>query len=153
MKEYTNLLFPDWMLPGEWKTLEVIERVDYQTVSYALATKIHPQAKEQIDFWGNVDPYGPGKTLLFVSINEFLNERVSKERFSLTTGKHTYSGTTTKKFNKLENVIKAAVNEMVKTTKMYDRILDQKTQMWDIESIEKHKSEINKLTQSLQREL
>lgn len=130
-REFTNLVFPSWMLPGEWKTLEVLTDRNTQTVSYTMATKLHPNAKPYVDFWGNVDPYGPGKNLVFVNIHEFRKSHVATgERFSVSTGRNTHSDMTTTKFHRLEDAIKHAVNEMVKTTKKFDKINKRKTQIW-----------------------
>jgi len=69
--DFINLVFAEWMLPGEWKTMECRTDVNHQEASYAMATKLHPNGKDYVDFWGNVNPYGEGCHLIFCTINEF----------------------------------------------------------------------------------
>ena len=57
--EYTNLVFADWMLPGEWQTREVVSNALTSRHSYTLATKVHPKVGPYTDFWVTKDPYGP----------------------------------------------------------------------------------------------
>lgn len=134
-KEFTNLVFADWMLPGEWQTREVQLKGNLQTTAYTLATKTHINAKPYVDFWGREDPYGPGCRLIFVCIHEFKKEAEQKNRFSVTTGRGTDTGMSTNKFFKLEDAIEFAVNEMIKTTKYYDKVNKRKTPKWDYQTI------------------
>lgn len=133
--QFESISFPSYMLPGEWETREVLVRGDVQTTSYTMATKLHPNAKPYVDFWGNVDPYGPGKNLVFVSIHEFAKTPFNKFRWSVTTGRNTHTDMSTTKFNTLDEAMKHAVNEMVRTTKKFDKINKRKTQIWDSEQI------------------
>ena len=133
--EFTNLVFADWMLPGEWETREVVTNSDTQRTSYTLATKLHPNDRDFVDFWGNVNPWGVGKRLVFVVIHELAKETEQKHRWVVTTGRNSASEMTTNKFFKLDDAMKFAVNEMVKTTKKFDKINKRKTPQWDYEAI------------------
>ena len=132
---FESISFPKWMLPGEWKTLEIRVTGDVQTTSYVMATKRHPNAKPYIDFWDNVDPYGPGMEQIWVSIHEFQQSEYQKFRWSVTTGRFTHTDMSTTHHDDLESAVKHAVKEMVATTKKYDKINKRKTQMWDTEQI------------------
>lgn len=136
--DYTNLVFPDWMLPGEWQTREVVTDASSQRHSYTLATKVHPNAKPYVDFWGNEDPYGPGCRLIFVVIHEIRKKSADyqqKFRWVVTTGRGTHTDMSTTKFHDLEGAMKHAVEEMIKTTKKYDKINKRKTPEWDYQTI------------------
>ena len=136
--DYVGLVFAEWMLPGEWKTLEVETNCDAQRHSYVMATKLHPNSKDYVDFWGNVNPYGEGKNLVFVVINEFAknpDKGNGKNRFSVTTGRHTHTDMSTTMFEKLDDAVKHAVNEMVRTTKKFDKIHKRKTKIWSDQAI------------------
>ena len=136
--EYTNLVFADWMLPGEWQTREVIQDASTCRHSYTLATKVHPNVGPHVDFWGNVDRYGEGCNLIFVVIHEMRKkdpEYQQKHRWVVTTGRGTHSDMSTNKCKSLEEAIKIAVTEMIKTTKKYDKINKRKTPEWDYETI------------------
>ena len=133
--QFTNLVMAEWMLPGEWKTLEVVSDCNRETTSYVMATKLHPNSKDYVDFWGNVNPYGEGCNLVFVNITEFASSVQSKERFSVTTGRHTHTDMSTTKFTKLDAAMKHAVNEMVRTTKKFDKIHKRKTKIWSDQAI------------------
>lgn len=136
--DFVGLVFAEWMLPGEWKTLEVITDTDHQEHSYVMATKLHPNSKDYVDFWGNVNPYGEGCNLIFVCINEFSNARKGangRHRFSVTTGRHTHTDMSTTLFEKLDDAVKHAVNEMVRTTKKFDKIHKRKTKIWSDQAL------------------
>ena len=136
--DFVNIVFAEWMLPGEWKTLEVITNTDGQQTSYVMATKLHPNSKDYVDFWGNVNPYGEGKNLVFVNINEFPNRTDrsnGKHRFSVVTGRHTATDMSTTLFEKLDDAVKFAVNEMVATTKKFDKIHKRKTKIWSDQAL------------------
>lgn len=140
-QDFVNLVFAEWMLPGEWKTLEVVTNCQTSTTSYVMATKLHPNSKDYVDFWGNVNPYGPQKNLVFVNINEFAKDEErgnGRNRFSVTTGRHTHTDMSTTMFEKLDDAVKFAVNEMVKTTKKFDKIHKRKTTIWSDEALLKN---------------
>ena len=52
-KEFTTLNHPKCMLPGKWETLEVETSARVQRTSFAMATKLHPDGKDYIDFIRN----------------------------------------------------------------------------------------------------
>ena len=135
--EYINLVFADWMLPGEWETREVICDAKSQTTSYTMSTKLHPNSKDYVDFWGNVNPYGEGKNLVFVNIHEFApdEENPSRNRFSVSTGRNTHTDMSTTLFQTLDEAVKFAQTEMVKTTKKFDKIHKRKTKIWSDQAI------------------
>jgi|MDSV01.3.fsa_nt_gb hypothetical protein len=137
--DFVNNVFAEWMLPGEWKTMEVRTDVNHQETSYAMATKLHPNSKDYVDFWGNVNPYGEGCNLIFCTINELSPAptfgRKGKHRFSATTGRFTSTGMSTKLFEELDDAVKHVVTEMVKTTKMYDKIHKRKTKIWSDQAL------------------
>ena len=136
--EYTNLVFADWMLPGEWQTREVIQDASTCRHSYTLATKVHPKVGTYKDFWGNEDPYGEGCNLIFVVIHEMRkkgDEYLQKFRWVVTTGRGTHTDMSTTKFKTLDEAVKHAVTEMIKTTKKYDKINKRKTPEWDYQAI------------------
>ena len=140
---FQSISFPDWMLPGEWKTIEILVQGDVQTTSYVMPTKLHPNVKEYVDFWGNVDPYGPGIEQVWISIHEFQESEYQKFRWSVTTGRHTHTDMSTTHHKTLESAMQQVVNEMVKTTKKFDEINKRKTRMWDSEQIILHDSSFN----------
>ncbi len=141
--QFESISVPAYMLPGEWKCIEVLVRGDVQTTSFVMATKLHPNAHPYVDFWGNVDPYGPGKQQVWVSIHEFAKTPFNKFRWSVTTGRHTHTDMSTTTHDTLETAMKQAVNEMVRTTKKFDKINKRKTQMWDSEQIIAHDPNFN----------
>ena len=136
--EYVNLVFAPWMLPGEWETLEVVSDANTQRTSYVLKTKLHPNATKYVDFWGTENPYGPGKNLVFVVIHENRrgdDDEQRKHRWVVTTGRNSHSDMSTSKFYRLDEAVKFAVEEMIKTTKKFDKINKRKTPQWDYETI------------------
>ena len=136
--EYTNLVFADWMLPGEWQTREVLQDASSCRHSYTLATKTHPSRTKIVDFWGRVNPVGVGCNLIFVVIHELRKKTPDyqiKHRWVVTTGRGTHTDMSTTKFDHLEDAIKHAVEEMIKTTKKYDKINSRKTPEWDYQTI------------------
>ena len=136
--EYTNLVFPDWMLPGEWQTREVVSNAITSRHDYTLATKVHPNVGPHVDFWGRVDRYGEGCNLIFVTIHEMRkldDDYHQKFRWIVTTGRGTHTDMSTTKFKTLPEAVKHAVAEMIKTTKKYDKINKRKTPEWDYETI------------------
>ena len=48
--QFESIAVPTYMLPGEWKCIEVLVRGDVQTTSFVMATKLHPNAKPYVDF-------------------------------------------------------------------------------------------------------
>lgn len=141
--KFQSISFPAWMLPGEWKTIEIIVRGDVQTTSYVMQTKLHPNAKPYVDFWGNVDPYGPGIQQVWINIHEFQPSEYQKFRWSVSTGRHTHTDMSTTHHKTLESAMQQVVTEMVKTTNKFDKINKRKTRMWDSEQIILHDSSFN----------
>ncbi len=136
--DYTNLVFHPGILPGEWETLEVETDVNHSSTSYALKTKLHPDSPTYVDFWGNVDPYGPGCTLIIVRLIEFPASENQPFRWTVTTSRYTTKNMSTNRFKTLEEAMKFMVDEMIRTTKHYDKIHSRKTEIWNEIEIEKH---------------
>jgi hypothetical protein len=136
-KEFTHLNHAECMLPGKFKTIEVETCAAYCRTSFAMATPLHKNGVnyDYVDFWGNVNPYGQGCHLVFVCIVENDPGYNAPYRFVVTTGRHTHSGMSTNKFQYLEDAMKFAVREMEKTQLKFDKILGEKTQMWDMDAI------------------
>ena len=139
-KEFTQLSFPNVLLPGKFDTVEVETEARGSRHSYAMKTLLHPNAinYDYIDFWGNVNPYGKGKHQLFCCIYENDPGYAEKNRWVVTTGRHSHSDMSTTKFDNLEDAMKFLVNEMEKTQLKFDKILGEKTTMWDFEAIKAH---------------
>jgi hypothetical protein len=137
-KEFTELGFADCHLPGKFKTIEVENESQGCRHSYAMATKLHPNSTKYVDFWGEVDPYGEGCNSIYCCIYENDPGYGEIYRWVVTTGRHTHTGMSTRKFDNLEDAMKFMVSEMEKTQLKYDKILGEKTQMWDFDAIRKH---------------
>ena len=133
-----NTVFHNGILPGTWDTLEVETDVETNSTSYNMFTKLHPNSPTYIDFWGNVDPYGPGCTNIIIRLIEFSALAEHSHRWSVTTSRFTTRNMTTNKFHTLEEAIEFMVGEMIRTTKHYDKINKRKTIIWDDEAIENH---------------
>ena len=136
--EFTNLVFHNGILPGEWDTLEVETHCGSQSTSYALKTKLHPDSPAYVDFWGTIDPYGPGCTLIIIRLIEFSPEAKESFRWTVTTSRFTTKDMSTNRFKTLEEAMKFMVDEMIRTTKHYDKINKRKTIIWDDDAIKNH---------------
>ena len=136
--EFTNTVFHNGILPGEWNTLEVETDVGHNSTSFNMFTKLHPDSPTYIDFWGNVDPYGPGCTNIIIRLIEFAASENQAFRWTVTTSRYTTKNMSTNRFKTLEEAMKFMVDEMIRTTKHYDKIHNRKTQIWDDEAISKH---------------
>ena len=89
-------------------------------------TKLHPDSPTYIDFWGNVDPYGPGCTNIIIRLIEFPVSEGQAFRWTVTTSRYTTKNMSTNRFKTLEEAMKFMVGEMIRTTKHYDKIHNRK---------------------------
>ena len=135
--EYTDIAFERWMLPGEWEIREVQENAQTKNTSFTMATWLHPNMKNKdvFDFWGRRNPYGEGKNLVFIRLVEFAPNQGATHRWSVVTGRNSHSDMSTNKFHMLKDAVQFMVNEMIKTTKKFDKINKIKSQIWDFETI------------------
>ena len=138
-RDYTDLIFENWRLPGDWYTLEQRFTADRQQTSYVMDTFLHPD--EHI--YGHRNCRGEDQPLghkIFITIVE----RSQKDKFSrskrwtVTTGRHTYLDMSTNHFDYLEDAVKFATNQMILTTKKFDSIHNRKTPIWDLKLIENY---------------
>ena len=133
-RDYTDLMFEDWRLPGGWYALEQRFTANQQQTSYVMDTFLHPD--EHIygykNFWGEDQPLG---RKIFVTIVEKAPRSRAKKRWTVTTGRYTHTDMSTTHFNTLEEAMKFATKEMVLTTKKFDRIHNRNTPMWDFKRI------------------
>ena len=142
-KEFTPLVFADCLLPGKWGTVEVESEAKGCRHSYAMKTPLHPNIEnyDYVDFWGNVNPYGKGCHQVFICIYENDPGYMSANRWTVTTGRYTHLDMSTNKFDNLEDAIKFMVQQMEKTQLKFDKILNEKTLMWDFDAIRLHNIE------------
>ena len=140
VKEFTNLVFPKWALPGEWETLEVETSAQVQSTSYFMWTKLHPDEGPYVDFWGTEWPQGHR---IIIRIVEHRNRDISPYRFSVCTSRHTARDMTTNRFRTLEEAMNHATKEMVATTKKFDKIHNRSPQIWDVETIQENDPNFN----------
>tara|TARA_R110000787_G_scaffold285493_2_gene401396 strand:+ start:261 stop:773 length:513 start_codon:yes stop_codon:yes gene_type:complete len=142
-EEFTNTCFAPYLLPGKFETIEVEIEAKKRRTSYAMKTKLHPDAKMYIDFWGNENPYGIGCHQVFYTLCENDPGYGDKHRWVVTSGRHTIKDMQTHKFTKLEEAIKFMTREMIKTQRKFDKILGEKTEIWDIKKLNNEGIDIN----------
>jgi hypothetical protein len=140
LSEYTHLVFPEWALPGNWKVLEVETDAKIQSTSYFMWAKLHPDEGPYVDFWGTEWPLGHR---IIIRLVEFKKLELSQYRFSVCTSRHTTKDMTTKRFHNLEDAMEHLVNEMIATTKKFDKIHNTNTVIWDLEKIQENDPNFN----------
>ncbi len=131
VKQWSNLVFPSWALPGGWDTLEVETSAKEQSTSYFMWGKLHPKEGPYEDFWGVKWPLGHR---IILRIVEFKSAEESAYRFSVCSSRHCNKHTT-KRFQTLEEAMEYATKEMIATTRKFDKIHSTTTPIWDTKEI------------------